>query len=158
QVLATGPRSATGAVVRGVRPADLSARALIANNIKGGSLADFATDDDDVAAIGTGMAAALGIRGGDAITIVSPQSTPPLLGPVPANKSSRVVALFEVGMSLYASNSLFLPLSAAQLFFRLKDQASNVEIMVDDPDRVRSIAQQIAGRIGSDYVVIDWQR
>ena len=37
-------------------------------------------------------------------------------------------------MSLYDNNYLFLPLSAAQLFFRLKDQASNIEVMVDDPD------------------------
>ncbi len=109
QVLATGPNRASGAIVRGVRPADLSARALIADNIKRGSLAEFATEDDDVAVIGTGMARDLGVRVGDMITIVSPQSTTTILGTVPRNKSYRVVALFEVGMSLYDTNYLFRP-------------------------------------------------
>ena len=158
QVLATGPNRASGAVVRGIRPADLSAQQIIAKGIKGGSLADFATEDDDVAVIGTGMARDLRVTVGDTITIVSPQSTTTIMGTVPRNKSYRVVALFEVGMSLYDSNYLFLPLSAAQLFFRLKDQASNIEIMVDDPDRVDAISQQILKRIGSDYAVVDWQR
>jgi lipoprotein-releasing system permease protein len=158
QVLATGPNRASGAVVRGIRPADLSAQQIIANNIKGGSLADFATEDDDVAVIGTGMARDLRVNVGDMITIVSPQSTTTIMGTVPRNKSYRVVALFEIGMSLYDSNYLFLPLSAAQLFFRLKDQASNIEIMVDDPDRVDAISRQILKTIGSDYAVIDWQR
>src|SRR6476660_5783549 len=53
QVLATGPNRASGAVVRGIRPSDLSAQQIVAKNIKGGSLADFATEDDDVAVIGT---------------------------------------------------------------------------------------------------------
>jgi lipoprotein-releasing system permease protein len=158
QVLATGPNRASGAVVRGIRPADLSAQQIVAKNIKGGSLADFATEDDDVAVIGTGMAKDLRVNVGDMITIVSPQSTTTLLGNVPRNKSYRVVALFEVGMSLYDSNYMFLPLSAAQLFFRLKEQASNIEVMVDDPDRVDVITQQILKRIGSDYAVVDWQR
>jgi lipoprotein-releasing system permease protein len=158
QVLATGPNRASGAVVRGVRPDDLSARAIIANNIKRGSLADFATEDDDVAVIGTGMARDLRIGVGDSITIVSPQSTTTILGTVPRNKSYRVVALFEVGMSLYDTTYLFLPLSAAQLFFRLKDQASNIEVMVDDPDNVDRIARQIMKSIGSDYLLVDWQR
>ena len=158
QVLATGPNRASGAVVRGIRPADLSAQQIIANGIKGGSLADFATEDDDVAVIGTGMARDLRVNVGDMITIVSPQSTTTIMGTVPRNKSYRVVALFEIGMSLYDSNYLFLPLSAAQLFFRLKDQASNIEIMVDDPDRVDSISRQILKTIGSDYMLVDWQR
>ena len=113
---------------------------------------------EHVSVIGKGMAQDLRINVGDMITIVSPQSTTTLLGTVPRNKSYRVVALFEVGMSLYDSNYLFLPLSAAQLFFRLKDQASNIEIMVDDPDRVDAIARQIMKTIGSDYVLVDWQR
>jgi lipoprotein-releasing system permease protein len=158
QVLATGPNRASGAVVRGIRPADLSAQQIVAKNIKGGSLADFATEDDDVAVIGTGMARDLRVAVGDMITIVSPQSTTTIMGTVPRNKSYRVVALFEVGMSLYDSNYMFLPLSAAQLFFRLKDLASNIEVMVDDPDRVDAIARQITKAIGSDYVLVDWQR
>ena len=157
QVLVTGPSRASGALVRGVRPEDIKARAIIADNIKAGSLADF-TSDDDVALIGTGMARDLRVGVGDVITVVSPQGTTTIVGTVPRNKSYRVVGVFQVGMSIYDSNYLFIPLPAAQLFFKMKDAVSNIEVMITDPDRVDQVARGILKAIGSQYVLVDWQR
>jgi lipoprotein-releasing system permease protein len=157
QVLVTGPSRATGALVRGVRPEDIRDRAIIAGNIKAGSLADFASDQD-VALIGTGMARELRVGVGDVVTVVSPQGTTTIVGTVPRNKSYRVVGLFQVGMSLYDTNYLFVPLPAAQLFFKMKDAVSNIEVMVADPDRVDEVARGILRAIGTQYLLIDWQR
>src|SRR6516162_863723 len=69
QVMATSEISAAGALVRGIRPEDLR-RALVADHIVQGSLADF---EDDGVAVGDRLARRLGVAVGGAITIISPQ-------------------------------------------------------------------------------------
>jgi lipoprotein-releasing system permease protein len=155
QAMVTVKDRAIGAVVRGMRPEDVKARAIFADNIKAGSLDRF--HGEDVVIIGRRMAESLGVGIGDQITLISPQSTATLIGLIPRIKSYEVVGIFEVGMSEYDSGFVFMPLEAAQLYFKLPGAASDIEITVDDPDRIAAAVVAIEAKVGSNFRFIDWQ-
>jgi lipoprotein-releasing system permease protein len=155
QVMATSDAGAAGALVRGIRPEDLRSLPLLANRIVQGSLADFG---DDGVAVGDRLARRLGVTVGSAITVISPQGTATAFGTMPRVKTYQVVALFNVGMYEYDNSFIYVPLAAAQLFFRLPEEVSSLEVFVDDPDRVREERRLIAAALGGQVRIVDWQQ
>ena len=155
QVMATSEIAAAGALVRGIRPQDLRRRPLVADHIVQGSLADF---EDDRVAVGARLARRLGIAVGSAITIISPQGTATAFGTMPRIKTYNVVALFDVGMYEYDNSFIFVPLEAAQLFFRLPNAVTSLEVFVADPDRVYEDRRLIAAALGGHVRIVDWQQ
>jgi lipoprotein-releasing system permease protein len=156
QVLATANGAAGGALVRGLRPEDLKAKNLVASHIKRGSLDEFA--GEDTAVIGARMADRFRVGVGDNITLISPQGNVTAFGTVPRMRAYRIVGIFDVGMYEYDNTFVYLPLEAAKLFFRLGDGVSAIELMVDDPDRVREIAYEVARAVGPQFRVTNWQQ
>ena len=155
QVMATSEAGAAGALVRGIRPDDLRRRPLLADHIVQGSLAEFG---DDGIAVGDRLARRLGVAVGSAITVISPQGTATAFGTMPRIKTYQVVALFNVGMYEYDNSFIFVPLEAAQLFFRLPDAVTSLEAFVVDPDRVREERRLIAAALGGQVRIVDWQQ
>jgi lipoprotein-releasing system permease protein len=157
QVMIVAGGAASGGLVRGMRPADLKARELIAGNITAGDLGAF-TEDGEAVLIGSRMAQKLGLKVGDNLTLVSPQGTTTVMGTVPRMKSYRIAALFEVGMYEYDSSFVYMPLPAAQLFFRLPARVNGIEIFADDPDEVRDLRWRVIQELGPGYRTLDWQQ
>jgi len=155
QVMATHREQATGALVRGMAPADLKARELVSGNIVAGSLDEFA--GENVVAVGSRLAQRLRLRVGDGVTLLAPKFTVSTIGSIPRIKTYRVVALFEVGMSQYDNSLIYMPLEAAQLFFRLKDQANGIEVFTADPAQVSDLRNAIRLAAGRAYRTTDWQ-
>ncbi len=156
QVMATANRVASGAVARGVAPPDLAAREILAQNIKSGSLDDF--KGRDVVILGVRLARKLGLQVGDKVSLISPQGTVTPFGSVPRHKAFRVVGTFEVAMYEYDSTFVFMPLEAAQIYFRMKGAASGVEVFVDDPDEIGRYRRLIFEAAGTSLRITDWQR
>ncbi|MFQ5984375.1 MAG: lipoprotein-releasing ABC transporter permease subunit [Alphaproteobacteria bacterium] len=157
QVLATSARGATsGVLVRGIRAEDLRRRALIAGNVRQGSLDAFGRQDGIM--VGSRLAARLGLSVGDRLTLTSPRGTPTAFGTVPRMRAYPVIAVFEVGMYEYDNGFVLMPLAAAQTYFRLEDAVTGLEVMVADPARAtaarRAIAQVAAGRARA----VDWKQ
>jgi lipoprotein-releasing system permease protein len=155
QVMATSDAGAAGALVRGIRPEDLRSLPLLANRIIQGSLTDFG---DDGVAVGDRLARRLGVTVGSPITVISPQGTATAFGTMPRVKTYQVVALFNVGMYEYDNSFIYAPLAAAQLFFRLPDEVSSLEVFVDDSDRVREERRLIATALDGQVRIVDWQQ
>jgi lipoprotein-releasing system permease protein len=155
QVLATANGVAGFAQIRGMRIADLRERTLVSANIKRGGLDEFA---DDGVLIGTRMATRMGLAPGDLITFINPQGTATAVGTVPRVKAYRVVGLFEVGMYEYDNSYVYMPYETAQVFFRVPDGANAIEIVLDNADRAGQLAFVIAGLVGPDLRVVDWQQ
>jgi lipoprotein-releasing system permease protein len=155
QVLFTANNFSGGGIVRGIRQEDLQKLPSIAGNIRDGSLADF--HGDDVIAIGVTLAERFGLQIGSKLTLLSPNGAVTAFGTVPRIKSYRVVALFQAGMNEYDSTYTFVPFDAAQTFFQKENRATQIEVMVKDPDRVsdvnRAIRQTLAGQ---PVRVVDW--
>jgi lipoprotein-releasing system permease protein len=155
QVMATSEGGAAGALVRGIRPDDLRSLPLLADHIIQGSLADFS---DDGVAVGDRLARRLGLAIGSPITLLSPEGTATAFGTMPRVKTYHVVALFNVGMYEYDNSFIYAPLDAAQLFFRLPEAVSNLEVFTADPDRVREQRRLITAAFAGRVRIVDWQQ
>lgn len=80
-------------------------------------------------------------------------------GTVPRVVAYTIVGLFEVGMYEYDSSYVFLPFEAAQAYFRQEGAATQVEVFVEDPTRVRGVAFAIRDALGTQPVrILDWQQ
>ncbi|WP_341914233.1 lipoprotein-releasing ABC transporter permease subunit [Ferrovibrio terrae] len=156
QVMATADRGSSGVMVRGVRPEDLMKESAIAKGIREGSMRDF--QGDDAAMIGHRLARKLGLRVGDQITLISPQTNATPFGSVPRLVRYRVAAIFDVGMFEYDSSFIYLPFEAAQTYFRLQNMANSVEVRLVDPLKAREAARGIMQRLGPNYRLYDWQQ
>ena len=156
QVLASANQVASGAVVRGMRPADIRARAIIASHIRAGSLDDF--HGKSVVMVGTRFAAKFGLRVGDHVRLLSPQSDASAFGSIPRSKVFKVVALFDVGMYEYDSAFIFMPLEAAQIYFRKKGGVTNLELFLKNPDRVDALRPAVMRAAGEPVRLVDWQQ
>ena len=155
QVMASANSVASGALVRGIRPEDLAARETIANGLRAGALD---TLGEEQIAIGSRMAYRMGLRLGDRLTLISPKGTPTAFGTVPRMKAYEVGAIFEVGMFEYDNSYIFMPLEQAQLYFQLDDRASEIEIMVENPDQVWGYRQDLTPIVGQLGRIVDWQQ
>ena len=155
QVMATANQVASGALVRGIRLADLMARRAIADHVRAGSLESLTKDQ---IAIGSRMAYRMGVGPGDRVQLISPKGTPTALGTVPRIKAYEIGAIFEVGMYEYDNTVIFMPLEAAQLYFQLDGRANEMEVMVKDPDRVGAYREGIAAAVGGAGRLVDWQQ
>jgi lipoprotein-releasing system permease protein len=156
QVMVTANGVARGAVVRGLRPEDIRRRKILTDNITSGSLDDF--KGEDAVLIGSRMAERLGLGIGDRITLISPKGNVSAFGTVPRVRSYSVVATFNIGMYEYDSSFVFMPLKAAQIYFRLPDAVTTLEVFVKNPDAAPSMVKDIRAAVGNVGRIHDWQR
>ncbi len=156
QVMAIGPRQASGALVRGIRPADLASLDIVATNITGGALEYF--EGRDAVVIGGQLAAKIGLEIGDSLELVSPQPTYTPFGAAPRVRAYEIVATFEIGMYEYDSSFVFLPLEEAQLYFRKGDEVTGIEIMIADPDNAGDFLVPLMAVTGPDLHIVDWRQ
>jgi lipoprotein-releasing system permease protein len=156
QVMAMVKGTARGALVRGIKPEDLKSRELIASKIVSGELARF--EGKDTAVIGHRLARRLGLFPGERITLVAPQTSAGPFGGVPRMRTYEIVATFEVGMYEYDSTFVYLPLKAAQIFFKTGDRVTAIETFVENPDDVPATRKAIKEALKRPYRLHDWQQ
>jgi lipoprotein-releasing system permease protein len=155
QVMASANGQAKGAVVRGLRQSDIKARKILADNIERGSLEKFTGNNSVV--LGYRMARKLNLTIDDKIMLISPQGNVTAVGTIPRMKSYVVTGIFNVGMHEYDSSFIFMPLSAAQIYFKLPKAISYLDIMIKNPGQASELAIKILGTIGNKGRVYDWQ-
>ena len=156
QVLIMANQKANGAILRGIRPADLQRRSILADNIVDGDIADVRGKNDVL--IGRRMAERFGVRIGGQITLLAPQFAMTAIGAIPRRKVYRVAAIFDVGMHEYDSSFVFAPMSAAQLFLKTGEGVSSLDVILDSPDLSSTVRGQIEEALGAKYRVVEWQR
>jgi len=156
QVMASANNNASFSVVRGIRPDDLANGSLVSRNIAGGSLAEFKGDNAIV--MGARLAGRLGLKIGDSVTLISPQGSATAIGFVPRLQTYRLVAVFDIGMYEYDNGYTFMPLEAAQVFFRYENAASGIEVTLSDPNLAVPKRVEIGRLLDGKAGVFDWQQ
>ncbi len=157
QVMAMVRGNARGALVRGMRRADIRKISVLADNIRMGSLDAFKGSQAIV--VGTRFAQRFRVGPGDKVTLVSPRTQTTAFGSMPRLKSYRIAAVFEIGMYEYDSSFIYMPLEAAQVFFRTgKDAVTNLEIMLTSADGVADARYEIGRTVKTPIRLIDWQQ
>ncbi len=155
QVMATAAGRSSGAVVRGLKPEDFRARAILANHVTAGTLDNFKGDS---IVIGNRLAERLGVMPGDKVTLISPQGTETAFGTVPRMKAYTIAATFEIGMFEYDSTFVFMPLPAAQIYFKVPNAVTSLEVMAIDPDHVGAVRDEILNALKEPLRILDWQQ
>jgi len=159
QVMASGNGVASGALVRGLRPADLEARDIVVDNLRGGKIEDF---QGNTVVVGYRLARKLGLKIGDDITLISPKGNVTAFGTMPRMAAYKVVATFDVGMHEYDSSFVYMPLESAQKYFRLPQKVSYLETMIKDPEKAYRTSLGLYDRLysetGGGIRVMDWQQ
>ncbi|KAA5607647.1 lipoprotein-releasing ABC transporter permease subunit [Roseospira marina] len=157
QVMVSAGNESRGAMVRGVPAEGLMDRPMIARNVISGSIADLT--GRDAAMIGSRLAERLGLRLGDGITLISPKGKVTAFGSVPRIKTYSIVAIYEVGMYEFDSNFVFLPLEAAQIYFQMPNAVSYLDVVVNDPDNVRTVTGDLAiAPLNQGVRLRDWRQ
>lgn len=145
-----------GVLVRGMTVADIKATAVIADNVKHGTLAGLVPGSNTVA-IGARLAEALGSQVGDTISLISPDGAVTPFGSVPRIVAYRVVAIFEVGIYDYDKAFVVMPMANAQTLLRMGDAVGEIEVVTNNPDRVDAILGPIKGRVARYGQIATWQ-
>ena len=156
QVMVTAGGVARGAVVRGLTPEDMRDRKIVADHIVAGTLDGFR--GDDAVLVGARLAERMGLSVGDRITLISPKGNITAFGTVPRMRAYQIIGLFNVGMFEYDSGFIFMPMEAAQTYFRMPEAVTTLEIFIDDPDKAPQMARALQQTIGAAGRVHDWQR
>jgi lipoprotein-releasing system permease protein len=150
------PSTSSGALVRGLREADLKQLKAVSKNIRFGTLDGF--DQVPGVAIGSRLANDLNVKDGDQVSLLTPRGASTALGTAPRVKRYPVAAIFEIGMSEYDASIIFMPLNEAQLYFNQPDTVTVLEVVLDSPDDVGQLAPKIVTAGGSSIYVSDWRQ
>lgn len=158
QAFVTANGQGTGALVRGVAPADLRNLTFVTDNILQGNLDEFGVGDygGDVIAMGMQMASTLGVQVGDDVTLISPTPTQTAFGSSLTRKSYTVGALFSLGFIEADSLHIYMPIDQALIFFDAGDTPSEIEVRLNDPEEVKAFSRYIRQNGPGSVRVYDW--
>jgi lipoprotein-releasing system permease protein len=156
QVMVSTSGNSSGALVRGLREADLKQLKAVATNIRFGTLDGF--DKTPGVALGSRLANDLNVKVGDQVSLLTPRGAATALGTAPRVKRYPIVAIFEIGMSEYDESIMFMPLNEAQLYFNQPGTVTVLEVVLDSPDDVAKLTPQIVSAGGSSIYVSDWRQ
>jgi lipoprotein-releasing system permease protein len=106
--------------------------------------------------LGAGLAARLGVREGDSVTIFAPEIRATPAGVVPQVRRFEVAGIFEAGVQQYDTALAVVHYRDAQRLFRLDEQVSGIRLKFDDMMRARSIAWELSDQLGGVHRVRDW--
>ncbi len=147
---------AVGVLVHGIRTEDLKARKLISENLYMGTLDSFS--DEDSIVIGRRMAEKLNTLPGDLIKIVSPEGSATPFGTVPRVRTFKVTGIFDAGMKDYDGTVAFIPMTAAQKFYRMPETVTGLEIFLERPEDVPATTRQLTEMLGPLAKVMSWEQ
>ncbi len=93
------------------------------------------------------------------MTLLSPNGNATAFGTVPRIKSYKIAGIFDVGMYEYDNNYIFMPLAAAQLFFKTGTGVSSLEVFAARSRQSRrASAAPIAAITGPATRIYDWRQ
>lgn len=155
QVMASAHDNTAGVMIRGIEPTDFSNRPILMNGYQGLEFHEFA--DDDVI-VGYRLARRLGLRAGDTVMLVSPKGNITAFGTIPKMKRFTVVGTFESQMFEYDDNFIFMPIQAAQHFFKTDGKVSRLDILTQPDVNPEAVLSAVFDVAGEDTQVYDWRR
>jgi lipoprotein-releasing system permease protein len=145
-----------GAMVRGIVPLEEARVTELAARLRDTTLARLEPGAWRIV-LGVELARSLGVRAGDAVTLIAPGGQVTPAGVLPRLKQFTVAGVFEAGHYEYDSALAWIHLEDAQRLYRL-EAPSGVQLKLADLHAARRVAQQLAGTLGPDLVVRDWTR
>lgn len=155
QAMFSQDQTVRGSVIRGIDPVLEDKVADFAKFMKSGALTDLRPGEFGVI-LGKELAAALGVRRGDKVTLIAPQGLVTPAAVLPRVKQFRVVGIFEAGMFEYDSGLALLHLQDAQTLYQMGSGVSGVRLKLKELFRAREVASELGRFMPADVYVSDW--
>ena len=145
--------------VIGIRPENLNNFELIARNITQGSLQGFGqgAGSNHQIAMGSRLAANLGLSVGDRITVYSPRTRTTVTGPQPIRKNYTVGAIFSVGLLQTDLSYIYMDLDQATLLFEGGKLTGQIQLRLDSPDEVDRLEPIVYEAIQAPAFLQTWR-
>jgi lipoprotein-releasing system permease protein len=144
--------------LKGIDPALERSVTDVGKAMRAGSLAGLGTPPDAAAPgilLGSDLAARLGVRVGDSVTVLTANGTLSPMGLLPRSRRMQVAGIFSLGLYEFDSAYGFVSLAAARRLLG-DDQVMLVELRVDDIYRAPAIAAEISGMEDGKYITEHW--
>ena len=157
--LVTGPVRAKYATVKGITVHDELATNATLRHLKTGSLANLTDNFNGFPGIviGSKLAQDTGLAINSVVRVISPEGTPTPMGPAVSQQRFRVAGTFETEFYEVDDNWAYAPIASLRKLLSLGDVVNSVEIRLDNIDRAREVAAQVAKVAGPEYVPTPWQ-
>jgi len=143
----------TGVFVRSYLQDDLDKIDLIKNGIIDGSLNSF---NKYTVSIGKELAISMDLLVGDEISLMSTSNLQTPFGNLPLQEKFTISSIFSTGLAEFDQNVIFIPFENANSLFETSDMDMDLEIFLNNPDKVQSLKQKIQ-KIFSDHYVYTWE-
>jgi lipoprotein-releasing system permease protein len=145
-----------GAIVRGIDPNHEAEVTDLAAALRESVLAKLVPGEFGIV-LGGELARSLGVRTGDAVTLIAPSGQVTPAGIVPRLKQMTVVGTFDSGHYEYDSALAMLNLEDAARIFRLEGPGG-VRLKLKDLHQAREVALELSQSLSGDLLIRDWTR
>ena len=152
QVMVSSGEQTAGAIVKAIDYNDISNIPKIDQSLD----LDIYSEIEGLL-IGSGMSRNLMLGMGDTLTLISPKGSQTPFGTTPRIKSYPITGIFNIGMSEYDSNFVYMPLKEAQKYFSKKDKVNTIEIFLDKPEELDPALIKIREIVGGVGYVSSWK-
>ena len=152
QVMVSSYDQTSGAIIKAISYDDLENVPKINDNL---NLDAYRSEDGIL--IGSGMALNMGLSINDMLTLISPKGSQTPFGTTPRIKSYPISGIFNIGMSEYDSNFVYMPLDEAQKYFNRKGSVNSIEIFLEDPEVIKNVIIETRSIVGNGYYVSSWK-
>ncbi|KQB97366.1 ABC transporter substrate-binding protein [Loktanella sp. 1ANDIMAR09] len=155
QAMASGPSGRIGlADIHGIRLEDLKASdAIVQSERTSGNIDDLPNG----IAIGSALAANLGLDIGDRIELTTRSGASTPMGQATRRNAYEVVYIFSTGRFQIDEVRVYLPFDVAQLIMNRDGVADELEIRLDDLNQSEVLKQDIANAAGPGMWAYSWQ-
>ncbi|MFN3276611.1 MAG: lipoprotein-releasing ABC transporter permease subunit [Paracoccus sp. (in: a-proteobacteria)] len=154
QVMASANDASNVAEVFGIAPADLEAMPRIVDPET--SFGDLDRFGEGIA-IGSGIARELGLGVGDRVRLIAPEGARTAFGTTPRVNAYEVVYVFSAGRYDIDRTRIYMPMDEAQSYFNREGVADEIEVFVDDPERVDDWTALLMQAAGEGAQVWNWR-
>lgn len=147
----------SGAIVRGIVPAEERRVSGLAGKLVSGALEDLTAGGWNVI-IGSALARELQAGIGDRIVLAISQGTVTPAGLAPRLRRFTVTGIFEAGMYEFDRGLAFVHLDDAARLWRMDDKVTGLRLALDDMFLAPQVSRRVAVELGGGFYVSDWTR
>jgi lipoprotein-releasing system permease protein len=150
----------TGAMVRGVIPAEERKASGLGDRVSAGTLEDLVPGQYKVI-LGSALATELGAKVGDTVVLMTPQGSATPAGFAPRMRRFTVSGLFTSGMYEYDRTLALVHMSDAAKLYRLGTGVTGLRLSLADPFQAPTLVREIAIQMDEEntgFYVSDWTR
>lgn len=141
-------------LIRGIEPNKVNAVYPLEKNIIYGELTGLTAGNFGVI-LGIDLARILGVKIGNKITVIVPETTVTITGIMPRLKTFKVVGIFNSGTD-YDNHNIFINLVDAAKMLRMDDGITGLQLRISDELAAPKISKQLAKMLGNNYWISDW--